>query len=57
MTSEVRGMIMTDNFSADSIRKLALDSGMLTLVQHGLHFVDEGVTTHEEVLRVLGESS
>ena len=57
MTSEVRGMIMTDNFSADSIRKVALDSGMLTLVQHGLHFVDEGVTTHEEVLRVLGESS
>ena len=56
MTSEARTMIMSPNFNADQLRTYSQGNGMETLISHGLHLVDEGETTHEEVLRVLGES-
>ncbi|OHC76362.1 MAG: hypothetical protein A3G18_08850 [Rhodospirillales bacterium RIFCSPLOWO2_12_FULL_58_28] len=56
MTSEARAMIMSANFNADSLRAHAIRNGMTTLIRHGLHLVEEGITTHEEVIRVLGET-
>ena len=45
---------MADHYSADELRKLASKHGMRTLVQSGLDLVEQGETTHEEVIRVLG---
>lgn len=56
MTSEARNMIMSDNFNADDLRKHAIRNGMTTLIGHGLHLVEEGITTHAEIIRVLGEA-
>jgi type II secretory ATPase GspE/PulE/Tfp pilus assembly ATPase PilB-like protein len=57
MTSSARTMIMSTNFSAEELRELAIEAGMISVVNHGLHLVDEGITTHQEVLRVLSESA
>ncbi|MEI6985763.1 MAG: ATPase, T2SS/T4P/T4SS family [Rhodospirillaceae bacterium] len=56
VTQEARSMIVSPNFNADELRKRARESGMTRLIGHGLILVDEGITTHAEVLRVLGES-
>lgn len=56
MTAEARTMIMSNNFNANNLHEYAVKQGMITLIKHGMHLVDEGITTHEEVLRVLGES-
>jgi type II secretory ATPase GspE/PulE/Tfp pilus assembly ATPase PilB-like protein len=57
MTNECRALVMSDAFGSDRLRDLARSSGMQTLVQHGLQLVDQQETTHEEVIRVLGESN
>ena len=57
MTSSARTMIMSPHFNADELRESAIEAGMVSVVNHGLHLVDEGITTHQEVLRVLGEST
>jgi type II secretory ATPase GspE/PulE/Tfp pilus assembly ATPase PilB-like protein len=41
--------------STDEIRKLAIASGMATLMQDGIEKIRQGVTTVEEVLRVTRE--
>ncbi|MEI8394247.1 MAG: ATPase, T2SS/T4P/T4SS family [Rhodospirillaceae bacterium] len=56
VTQEARSMIVSPNFSADELRRRARLNGMTSLIGHGLMLVDEGITTHAEVLRVLGES-
>jgi|GEM_PF-230283 len=56
VTHEARNMIVAPDFSADVLRKRAHEQGMTSLIGHGLMLVDEGITTHSEVLRVLGES-
>ncbi len=56
MTSEGRAIVVTQNFNSDQLRQVALENGMTTLVQSGLRLVDEGATTHAEVIKVLGES-
>ena len=56
MTREARAMIMSSNFNADELRAMAMKNGMTTVMSHGLHLVDEGESTHSEVLRVLGET-
>lgn len=56
MTNAARSMILSPNFNADELRRAARDSGMTTLIGHGLQQIEDGITTHAEVIRVLGES-
>ena len=55
MTGEARKMIMSPNFDADELRRVALAAGMSSLIEHGMQLVDEGTTTLQELIRVLGE--
>ncbi|CAK0755881.1 hypothetical protein CCP3SC15_200024 [Gammaproteobacteria bacterium] len=69
MTNEARSVIMgsgnnqgkggdyKSTFSADELRKHVLDAGMTTLIRHGLKLVEDEVTTFQEVIRVLGETT
>jgi type IV pilus assembly protein PilB len=50
MNDELRDMIMR-NVSTDELRKAAQRYGMRTLRESGLHYVQEGVTTLDEVIR------
>ncbi|MFO0902656.1 MAG: ATPase, T2SS/T4P/T4SS family [Pirellulales bacterium] len=50
MNDEMRDMIM-NNVSTDDLRKAAQRFGMVTLREAGLNFVQEGVTSLEEVIR------
>ncbi|HHM12368.1 MAG TPA: type II/IV secretion system protein, partial [Planctomycetaceae bacterium] len=50
ITDKMRDMIMR-NCTADDLRKEAQKNGMVTLRDAGMKFVNEGVTTAEEVLR------
>ena len=50
MNDELRDMIMRA-VSTDELRKAAQRYGMRTLREAGLHYVQEGVTTLEEVIR------
>lgn len=56
MTNTARAMIMRQDFNADQLRDHAHAETMTTLIQHGMSMIEDGVTTHEEVIRVLGES-
>ena len=55
MTNECRSLIMSDTFHAPDLREVSRRSGMITLVENGLRLIEEGKTTHTEVIRVLGE--
>ncbi|MBF0563006.1 MAG: Flp pilus assembly complex ATPase component TadA [Alphaproteobacteria bacterium] len=57
MTSAARALITSSSFDSDKLRELSRANGMMTLVEHGLRLVEEGLTTHEEVIRVLGETA
>ena len=50
MNDELRDMIMRA-VSTDELRKAAQRYGMRTLREAGLHYVQEGVTTLDEVIR------
>lgn len=50
VTDKMRDMIM-QNCTADDLRSEAQKNGMVTLRDAGLKFIEEGVTTAEEVLR------
>ena len=50
ITDKLRDMIMT-NASVDSMRDEARVNGMVTLRDAGMQFINQGVTTAEEVLR------
>ena len=50
VTDEIRELILIGASSLE-LRKKAVDDGMLTLRESGLHKVRNGVTTIEEVLR------
>jgi len=56
MTNAARNMILSPAFNADELRRMGRDSGMTTLIGHGLQLIEEGITTHAEVIRVLGET-
>ncbi|MGB0721127.1 MAG: ATPase, T2SS/T4P/T4SS family [Gammaproteobacteria bacterium] len=53
----VRSLIASDEFTDARLRELARNSGMTTLLSHGLKLVDDEVTTFAEVIRVLGETT
>lgn len=46
---------ITSKASSEAIRKLAIESGMVTLLEDGIEKIKQGVTTVEEVLRVTRE--
>jgi type II secretory ATPase GspE/PulE/Tfp pilus assembly ATPase PilB-like protein len=56
INQEARTEIVSPKFDANVMRRRARAGGMTTLIGHGLMLIDEGMTTHSEVIRVLGES-
>ncbi len=52
---EIRKVIVSTEFSLDSLNMLARKKGMTTMFEDGLYKVVTGVTTIEEVLRVIRE--
>jgi type II secretory ATPase GspE/PulE/Tfp pilus assembly ATPase PilB-like protein len=52
---EIRAMVM-DRKSADIIERAAIAKGMSTMLQDGLRKVSEGITTIDEVVRVMSEA-
>jgi len=52
---EIVQEILKKNIDENKIRKLAADAQMRTLIQNAWDLVIEGVTTIEEVIRVIGE--
>lgn len=55
ITEEVRKLIISSEFNLDTLRHLARSEGMSTMFEDGLRKVERGVTTIEEVLRVIRE--
>ncbi len=50
ITDEIRELILVGASSLE-LRKRAIDDGMITLRESGLHKIRAGVTTVEEVVR------
>jgi type IV pilus assembly protein PilB len=55
ISDEVRKLIINPSFLLDDLRTLAKKEGMVTMFQDGLRKVERGITTMEELLRVIGE--
>lgn len=55
VTESVRKLIISPQFSLDELRTLAQKEGMVTIFEDGLRKIELGVTTIEEVLRVIRE--
>ncbi|TSD01958.1 MAG: Type II secretion system protein E [Parcubacteria group bacterium Athens0714_26] len=55
ITEEVRKLIVSADFSLDSLRVLARKQGTITMFEDGLRKAELGLTTIEEVLRVIRE--
>lgn len=51
LSDEIKELIM-ENADAEQIKRKAIDQGMTTMIEDGLHKVFSGVTSIEEVLRV-----
>jgi type IV pilus assembly protein PilB len=54
VTDKIRDLI-TEKATSDEIQKKAVEEGMITMLQDGLDKVSAGLTTIEEVLRVVRE--
>lgn len=54
ISTAIKDMVMT-NATADDIEKQARQEGMLTMLEDGIYKAAQGVTTIEEVLRVINE--
>ncbi|MDI6734182.1 MAG: ATPase, T2SS/T4P/T4SS family [Patescibacteria group bacterium] len=55
ITEEVRKIIISSDFSLSNLRKFTRSQGMITMFEDGLKKVERGITTIEEVLRVIRE--
>ncbi len=55
ITESVRKAITDPNFNLDSLRKMAREQGMLTIFEDGLKKVQRGMTTIDELFRVIRE--
>lgn len=55
ITEEVRKLIISESFSLDALRTVARSEGMTTMLEDGLRKVERGITTIEELLRVVRE--
>jgi type II secretory ATPase GspE/PulE/Tfp pilus assembly ATPase PilB-like protein/FixJ family two-component response regulator len=56
MNNELKRLI-SNNATEDELQRVAKDNGMSTLLEDGIAKIKRGVTTCEEVLRVLGPKS
>ncbi len=55
ISESVRRMLVSPEFSLDALRKTAREEGMVTMFEDGLRKVERGMTTIEEVFRVIRE--
>jgi type IV pilus assembly protein PilB len=55
VTESVRKLIISSDFNLDNLRTTARQEGMITMFEDGLRKVEVGLTTLEEVLRVIRE--
>ena len=55
VSDELRDMVVSDP-SINSIRRIAVDSGMITLKHDGFRKVREGMTTVEEIFHIIGDT-
>lgn len=55
VTETIRRIITDPNFSLDNLKRAARSEGMITMFEDGLMKVGQGVTTIDEVLRVIRE--
>ncbi len=55
VTEDVRNIIVSPAFSMDKLKQVAREQGMITMFEDGLHKVEKGITTVEELLRVVRE--
>ncbi|HHD81488.1 MAG TPA: type II/IV secretion system protein, partial [Campylobacterales bacterium] len=54
-TLEIKQEILKSDFDESRIREIAKRDGMQTLLDHGLELVEQGVTTIDEIIRVIGD--
>ncbi len=55
VTERIRSLIISKDFNLDNLRKVAREEGMITMFEDGLRKVGLGVTTIEELFRVMRE--
>ncbi len=55
VSEEIRKLIISESFNLDNLRTLARKEGMKTMFEDGLKKVERGMTTIEEVFRVIRE--
>lgn len=55
INEEIRKYIVSPEFTLDGLRDLARKAGMISMFEDGLRKVERGLTTIEEVLRVIRE--
>ncbi len=55
ISEAIRKSIIDPNFSLDAMKETARKEGMLTMFEDGLRKVERGLTTMEEILRVIRE--
>jgi type IV pilus assembly protein PilB len=55
VTEAIRKAIVEPSFSLENLKKVARSEGMITMFEDGLRKVERGLTTIEEVFRVLRE--
>ncbi|OGY59600.1 MAG: hypothetical protein A3I31_03165 [Candidatus Colwellbacteria bacterium RIFCSPLOWO2_02_FULL_44_20b] len=55
VNEDVRKIIINPDFSLDALRTVARGQGMITMFEDGIRKVEKGMTTLEEVLRVIRE--
>jgi len=55
INADIRKLIVSENVEIDALRALALQSGMVPMIGHGLKLVEEGRTTYSELIRVFGD--
>ncbi len=55
VTESVRRLIISPDFNLDILRKTAREEGMVSMFEDGLRKVERGMTTLEEIFRVIRE--
>jgi type IV pilus assembly protein PilB len=55
VTEDIRKIIISPDFSLDNLKKVARQEGMVSMFEDGLRKVERGITTVEELLRVIRE--
>lgn len=55
VTEAVRKVIISSDFNLDTLRRVAREEGMVSMFEDGLKKVEQGITTLEEVFRVIRE--